>query len=226
MNSASDPIVRKSVKRLMAGSIIFTIVLCLWPVMMLIFPPIENTELYVTWISGHLNAYRFQFLFAFLIAPAFLFMAVTQYQMLGEPFSGTGMLGFLFLSAYLVSVSISYGSQLVILPRLIHDGDAGEIPFWLFSSQGSIAYFLNQLGYFFWSCGIIPLFISQLRRKGIPGKISLIYFCSAVLSIIAFAGLLFDSATLNSLTLPAGLLLLPTGVMSVLWAVRMRKQAA
>jgi len=50
--------------------------------------------------------------------------------------------------------------------------------------------------------------------------LTLIYILSAVLSIVAFAGLRIDNMSLNSMTLYSGLVLIPVGIMTTVWGIK------
>jgi len=128
--------------------------------------------------------------------------------------------GTVFLTVYVALNCISYGSQVVLVPKLLASGMYDQLTLWYFGSEVSIAYFLNQTGYFFWAIGTLVLFSRFVTQKGMIRYISILYVVSAVLSIVAFVGLVINNSTLNSMTFPSGLLLLPVGAMTVVWGLR------
>jgi hypothetical protein len=199
------------------SGILFTLVLVAWPVMMAVARPAGGVDLQLLWVRGHATLFRCQFVLALLIAPALLYMMLAQLRRLGV--GGIALrLGLLFLAAYLVLSSVSYASQAVLLPRFLVAGRLDAARSWLFSAPGSIAYFLNQLGYCFWGAAAIVLFYRAWNRQGLSALIAGFFLLSAVLSILAFAGLLLEVPGLMAMTLPSGLALLPVGVLTVFWA--------
>jgi hypothetical protein len=208
---------------LAASGILFTLVLVAWPVMMAVARPAAGgVDLQLLWVRGHAGLFRCQFVLALLIAPALLYMMLAQLRRLAVGPVAL-RLGLLFLAAYLVLSSVSYASQAVLLPRFLAAGRLEAARSWLFSAPGSIAYFLNQLGYCFWGAAAIVLFYRAWNWQGLSALIAGFYLLSAVLSILAFAGLLLDVPGLMAMTLPAGLVLLPVGVLTVLWGRQERK---
>jgi hypothetical protein len=116
--------------------------------------------------------------------------------------------GFILLMIYIFLASFSYISQLFIfnLPREIFNK-------WVFYKNSSIPYFANQLGYFIWSIGSILLFYDLFFKKGKPRTFGIIVYASALLSILAFTGLLAGSLILNALTLLSGILIIPAAIL-------------
>lgn len=204
----------------MASGFLFTAVLFLWPVLMIVFKIPEDPEKHFLWIQDHTSAFKIQFFFAFLISPSILYLMYTQL----DKYPAIKMLrlipGTIFLAGYFVLSSISYGSQMIILPKLIRHAPYDQTMLWYFNSHGSITYFLNQMGYCFWGLGALVLFWPLIRKRGMIQFISILYVISALLSIVAFAGLILDNERINSMTLYSGLFLIPVGILSVIWGVR------
>ena len=76
------------------------------------------------------------------------------------------------------------------------------------------------MGYCFWGIAAIALFFGTFRVPRLSGLIAAFYILSAILSMFAFAGLLFESQAFMRLTMPSGLVLLPVGVLTVVWGVQ------
>lgn len=204
------------------SGILFTLVLVAWPVMLAVARPAGGGDLQLLWVRSHLALFRAQFVLALLIAPALLYMMLAQLRRLAV--GGIALrLGLLFLAAYLVLTSVAYASQAVLVPRFLAAGRLEAARSWLFSAPGSIAFFLDQLGYCFWGAAAIVLFYRTWNWQGLSALIAGFYLLSAVLSILAFAGLLLDVPGLLAMTLPAGLVLLPVGVLTVFWGRQARK---
>ncbi|HOW44872.1 MAG TPA: hypothetical protein PK919_06840 [Candidatus Aminicenantes bacterium] len=209
-------------RHLAVSGILFTLVLVAWTVMTALARPADGVDLQLLWTRSHLPLFRAQFVLALLIAPALLYLMLAQLRRLDV--GGIFLrLGLLFLAAYLVLSSVSYASQAVLLPRFLAAGRLEAARSWLFSAPGSAAYFLNQLGTCFWGAAAIVLFFRAWNWQGLSALIAGFYLLSAALSILAFAGLLLDVPGLMAMTLPAGLVLFPVGVLTVLWSRQARK---
>ncbi|MBE0661368.1 MAG: hypothetical protein IH597_02785 [Bacteroidales bacterium] len=208
---------------LIISGIIFTLILILWPLLMAISQPSGTLIEQLRWVAENTNHMKWQFFLAFLISPALIYLMAAQLTIANIADNVLLRLGMVFLAVYVALNCISYGSQLVLVPKLLEAGMYDQLGLWYFGSEVSIAYFLNQMGYFFWAIGTLVLFSRFVPQKGVIRYISLLYVVSAFLSIVAFVGLILDNATLNSMTFPSGLLLLPVGVITVVWGVKRRR---
>lgn len=209
-------------KHLVVSGILFTLVLFMWPILMLVAQPEGTVIEQLDWISKHSGIYRLQFFLAFLIAPAILYLMWAQLGGATLENRIVFRLGWVFLTAYLVLNSISYASQAILVPKFLVSGMKDLALSWYFNSDISIAYFCNQTGYAFWGVGAFILFGPLMTRKGIIRYLGIIYGISALLSLVAFLGLVFDNEGINSLTLPAGLVLIPVGILTVIWGLKER----
>ncbi|MCX6555433.1 MAG: hypothetical protein NTZ12_10580 [Candidatus Aminicenantes bacterium] len=207
-------------KHLIVSGVLFTVVLVAWPVMTALARPSGNVAEQLRWVADHLPLFKAQFFLAFLLAPAIVYMMLAQLAKLQQGESLAQRFGMVFIAAYVVLNSIAYAAQAVLVPRFIAAGQMGLARAWYFASPASIAYFVNQLGYCFWAIGAIVLFAKVQRGHGLPAFIASLYLLSALLSFMAFAGLLLDNRVLNNLTMPSGLALLPVGILSVIWGWR------
>jgi hypothetical protein len=207
-------------KHLVFSGILFTVVLFLWPILMAISQPTGTLEEQLSWVVENQSYYKLQFTMALLIAPSILYMMIAQFGKAGRLTSLSFRLGVMFLGVYIALNCISYGSQIILVPAMLEAGMTEQVTVWYFNSPVSVSYFLNQMGYFFWSLGVIACFAGLLALKGYIRTLGIIYIVSAVLSILAFLGLIIDNPALNSLTFPSGLLLLPTGIITVLWGIK------
>jgi len=208
-------------KHLILSGILFTVVLVAWPVMMAVAKAPGGGAAQLQWVVGHLPLFKAQFFLAFLLAPAVVYMMLAQLAKLQQG-EGIGQrFGMVFIAAYVVLSSVAYLSQVVLVPRFINA--TGQLAFakaWYFGSPDSIAYFVDQLGYCFWGIGAIALFAKAQRGHGLAALIASLYLLSALLSLMAFAGLLLDNRVLNNLSLPSGLALLPVGILTAIWGRR------
>jgi hypothetical protein len=205
---------------LIFSGIIFTLILILWPLLMAISQPSGTFEEQLRWVADNTNHMKWQFSLAMLISPAIIYLMAAQLTKADIADKVLLRLGMVFLTVYMALNCISYGSQVVLVPKLLEAGLYDQLALWYFGSEVSISYFLNQTGYFFWAIGTLVLFSRYITQKGMIRYISILYVVSAVLSIVAFIGLVINNSTLNSMTFPSGLLLLPVGAMTVVWGLR------
>ena len=213
----------KTNKHLIISGILFSIVLFLWPIFMGIAQPEGTVVEQLNWIRHNTTIFKIQFFFAFLIAPSILYIMFSQLNDYKADNSISSKIGLIFLTGYVVMDSISYASQIIIVPNYIHSGSLEQASVWYLNSTTSVTYFINQLGYCFWGIASIILFSKLILGKGMIKYLSMIYILSATLSIVAFVGLIMDNTFLNSMTFLSGLLLLPVGIMTVIWGIRENK---
>jgi len=207
-------------RQLILSGSLFTVVLFLWPVVMLLAQPGGTPVEQLDWIAGHLALHRIQYLLAAFIGPMTLYMMLVQQEKMSLSGTLARRLGWLFLTVYLALVSMAYLAQVVLLPGLLSEGYSVAAGICYFNAPASISYFLDQLGYCFWGIGVLILFIPFIRSKGIPRVLGWLYLFSGLLSILAFLGLVMESKTMNTLTLYSGLALLPAGILTAIWGVR------
>jgi hypothetical protein len=210
----------KTNQHLIISGMLFTVILILWPLLMAIAQPEGSTEEELRWILQHLTLHKFKFFLAMLISPALIYMMLTQVLHVPKVDKISMRSAMIFLAVYATLVTISYASQAILLPTLLEAGFLHEAKFWYFESSYSITYFINQTGYFFWAIAAIVLFFRFRVQFGMVRYLSLIYTTSAVLSVIAFVGLIMDIEWMKLMTFPSGMLLLPVGVMSAVWGVK------
>ncbi len=203
----------KIYNQLIISSIILLVLLVAWPILMVVSNPTGTNEEQLKWVSSNVALYKTQFFLAFLLAPAILYMMLAQinWTKIRGLFS---RLGLIFLSVYVVLVSVAYGSQAILIPRLLANGMIEQSKIWYFGSPHSITLFINLTGYFFWALGTLFVFSSLVYKKGLIKYIGMLYVLSAILSIVAFLGLLADSKFMVSMTMPSGLLIIPIAIIT------------
>jgi hypothetical protein len=209
-------------KYLIWGGIIYTAILLLWPVFMLmsIGGPIEQQ---LTFISLNPSIHILGFFFAFLIAPAFGFIMIMTLESIEGKNRALYNLSLVFFAVYAVLVSISYSAQFALVPRLLKSGLTWIAAQWYFNSPGSIAGFFNQIGY---SILIIPMMLwafELLKQKGVLRAAAVFLILSSALQLGAFIGMITGIPELSFLTLPSGIMVLPLGVLSVLYGLKLNK---
>ena len=106
-------------KELFSSSVLFTACLVLWPVFMAIAQPLGTLAEKFQWIMQNQTLFKAQFFLAFLISPSLIYMMLSQLKAIHGHLNKSDMPGYIFLSAYLVLCSVSYGAQFIILPNLI-----------------------------------------------------------------------------------------------------------
>jgi hypothetical protein len=176
------------------------------------------------WILQNLTLFKVQFFFAFLISPAIIYLMISQLKAYGIPEKDFSIPAIIFLGGYCVLSSVSYGAQFAYVPFLLKNNSIGIARLFYFNSTGSFTYFLNQMGYLFWAVGALILFSGFIFKAAKLKVISIIYMFSAFLSIIAFLGLILNNDLLNSLTILSGIVLLPVGIISIIWSLKLIKR--
>ncbi|TVR71122.1 MAG: hypothetical protein EA427_04620, partial [Spirochaetaceae bacterium] len=115
---------------LVVSGLLFTLVLLVWPTLMAIGRPVAGEPEQLRWLSANTGLFKVQFLFAFLICPAMLYMVFAQINGMADPSPMAIRLGGVFLAAYAVFSSIAYGSQMILIPQLIGAGMEVEARLW------------------------------------------------------------------------------------------------
>lgn len=203
-------------RHLIFSGVFFTTILLLWPILMALSPITGDVEEQIIAISENTQTFQLQFFFAFLIAPAVIYLIFALLYKTPRHSNLFFQFGIISMAVYVALVSVSYGSQMLLVPRLLEaERDLGAAV-WLFGSPYSIAYFFNQTGYAFWGFGAIALFEPFTRRQGLQKVIGTLMLVSGILSLIAFAGYMLDISFLNALTILSGIVLLPVGIMTVI----------
>ncbi len=210
-------------KNLIRSGIIFSVIIILWPVFMAFSQPEGSIATQFEWILDNITIFNLQFFFAALICPALFYMMVTQLKKMENKNSVRLIIGYSILGIYAALISLSYGSQFLILPKLIQAGKMDYAGLWYFRNPSSYSYYLNQLAYAIWGIGAFVLFAKYISAGVFIRIISILYLFSAALSLVAFTGLLTGNEKINSLTVISGLLLLPVGFLNIFWGLKKSK---
>ena len=213
----------KTNKHLVFSGILFTIVLFLWAIFMSISQPQGNIGEQFKWILNHLVLYNIQYFFVLLISPSIIYLMLSLLDKFPTDHKITYRIGNVFLNGYFVLNSIVYASQVILVPKLLSSGLTDQADVWYFGSSTSVVFFINQMGYCFWGLGAIFLFSRLIYERGFIKYLSIIYIISAILSVIAFIGLILDNKSINSMTLYSGLTQIPIGVMTIIWGLKENK---
>ncbi|MEN1759789.1 hypothetical protein AAIG11_04830 [Anoxynatronum sibiricum] len=177
-------------------------------------------EQQLQWVVVHWETYQMTFMAAMAIAPVFLcFIYILQRMVLisGGIRKAAGVTLAVF---YVIFVTISYGSQLTLLPLYLSRNMPAMASTWFFYESHSIAYFLNQTGYALWGGAMLFLFAHLVKQPGLRRWLGVLITMAAFLSLAAFAGLLLELDGLNLLTLISGALVIPIAVLTIVLAVK------
>jgi len=207
------------------SGIMYTVVIFLWPVLMVISPFKGSDQEVLLMIADNPFSYKIIFINASFIAPLTVYLLMIYIIWLKK--SNTLKIGLLFstifVSSYFLLVTIAYVSQYTLLPGLINSENSSLAMSWYFGSFYSIAYFLNQLGYAMLAIAGMLIGFHLLKKTGPPRWIGIMLWISGVLSLVAFSGLIFDSKMVNSLTVVGGIFVVPLGIVSLVWGNKLKK---
>lgn len=202
-------------KHQITSATIFTVIICAWPIFM-ILSPLSGFNTQAVSLLRDDFMFKLSFIMATLIAPSIVYMLVSL--LANKNLNPPRVLALSMLSLYLLLNTLSYSFQYTVFLNLLNAGEIGLAKFFYFGNKESISYFLNQTGYFFWAISVLILFGKYSFEKGVKKAIGIIFSLSAVLSILAYIGLLLNIETLNFLTLPSGVLLLPIGILIIIYS--------
>lgn len=166
-------------------------------------------------------AHFFNFAVALCIGPFITWMLVSYRNSFDENKTNIYKAGIFLYSLYLVLISLSYGSQISIFPWFLRSDDFNSAMRWFFYNDKSLAIWINQIGYLFWSFATIIMFARYMRNqnKSAIATVALL-MVSSLMQIIASMGLIFGIQALTMLSFPSGLLLVPVGFLILFQAVR------
>lgn len=208
--------------RLKYASILFLIILTLWPILSYISLPEGNNFIeQLNSISKNINSYIVNFIVAFLIAPSLLFLLYEFFKKLtNDHWSPQIKLLFSLYIIYFVLISISYGSQFLYLPYLINHSTFNESIEWYFYNMESICYFINQTAYLVWAVATLLIFTRFIFTNTLLFFIVKVLTLSSLTQIIATIGLYIGNFNLNGLTFYSGILLLPAAVLILIYSFK------
>lgn len=203
------------------SSLFFSLALFFWPLLTIMTMHQGPVSSQLLKLSERFWPHALNFGLAFCIAPLFLLMLFHFIRELKEkPHALFIRLASFFYLVYLLLVSISYASQIAFKWLFMTQHTSlTHLLDWYFYQKHSLVAIVNQSGYLAFSIATLLLFIplcssdnSRLRT------INLLLILSSLLQITASLALFLSIPYLDHLTLPAGLLLLPAGIMIHLYA--------
>lgn len=194
------------------SSILFLIVILAWPVLTILTVPSGTIESQLEQIHDNFGLHAVNFAVALLIGPGITWMLVAYKRFIDSKHDVLFHLAIACYSVYLILVTISYGSQVSVLPKLLSKGDTQAAMRWFFYNDHSIPMFINQSGYLFWSVGTLFFFGKHIGNKGFLNRLIMgLLMLSASLQIFASMGMYFQQGAITKLSLPSGLILIPVG---------------
>lgn len=211
--------------RLILASILFLLILILWPILTYISLPLGNNFIeQLAYINKSPKLYILSFSNAFLIAPALIFVLYEFYKDLNkDQWSLNAKILFSLYIIYFIVISISYGSQVIFLPKIIEIADQNLITDWYFFNTNSKVYLINQTGYLIWSVTTLLIFARFLFKGALVFFIIKLLTLSSITQIVATIGLYFNNSTINGLTFYSGLLLFPAGILIFIYSLKKYK---
>lgn len=212
-------------RALLYSGITLTLVVVLWPPLMLLSQPTGTVEEQLAALAADSALYKLNFFVASLIAPVVVvvLMLLALFAPAERETPLLDVLGVFFLAPYVVLVSIAYTSQYTILHYLLAEGQMDEATAWLFENTHSIPYFMNQLGYTFFALAALLIGYKFLSASGLPRAIGVLLWASGLLSLVAFLGLALENELLNLATFVSGVLIVPVGILVAEWGRRLSR---
>ena len=212
------------ISKLTLASILFMLILVLWPILAIFSLPEGNN--FAEQIESIKNAplmHILNFIVAFLIAPAIIYMLYEFYKKISNNnWSILAKAGFSLYGIYFIFVNFSYGSQFLYFPFILESGSQSEILTWYFYDNNSLAIFFNQTGYLIWSVATLMVFTQFLFKSTLLFFIVKILSLSALTQIIATIGLYANMPDLTNLSFYSGILLLPAGLLILIYSFKNR----
>lgn len=207
------------------SGIALTLVVVLWPPLMLLSQPTGTTEEQLAALANDATLYKLNFFVASLIAPVVVvvLMVLALFAPTVRETPLLDVLGVFLLAPYVVLVSVAYTSQYTILHNLLAEGQMDEASLWLFENTHSVPYFLNQLGYTFFALAALLIGYKFLSASGFPRAIGVLLWASGLLSLVAFLGLALENDFLNMTTFVSGVLIVPVGLLVAEWGRRLSR---
>jgi CDP-diacylglycerol--glycerol-3-phosphate 3-phosphatidyltransferase len=210
---------------LIITGIIFTIIIMLWPILMIISSSTGDIETQLNYIKQNPIFYQINFLLASLIAPSLtsLLIIITLFLKTRKFTPILNSIGLLFLIPYVVCVSVSYTSQFTLLTNSLLIDNTIQAKNWYFGNFHSIPYFLNQLGYTFFALSGFCIGYRFLFEKYISKIFGILLVLSSLLSVVAFTGLALNNKIINNATVVSGLCTIPFGIIGIMIGIKLKR---
>ena len=147
-------------------------------------------------------SYQIGYFFASLIGPlnAALMIIFTFFIKTSKTTKVLNIISAAFLLIYLILVTVAYTSQYTVFIDLIKT-NSSEAEQWYFGNFNSICKIVNQTGYLFFALSGILSGYRFCYEKGVKRFFGVYLELRCAFYTIAFFGLLFNSQTINLLTL-------------------------
>ncbi|MFO7849928.1 MAG: hypothetical protein R6V67_08210 [Spirochaetia bacterium] len=218
---------------------VFTGVLIVMPILSYISRPGGDVQQQLRAIGAFPWAYGLNFTVALALAPLFIAVIISVYRqqsreavMKGkvssaeatalakgkDPTSGAWMrTGY---GVYAILATLSYASQIVFSILGPMELQPEKALSWYFFDPHSLPHVVNQTGYLLWGITTLFLFIPLLRRRGYVFWISMFLIIPSIIQITASITFYMGFTDLVGLTFYRGLLLLPAGILIIIYGLK------
>ncbi|MEA2106311.1 MAG: hypothetical protein U9P82_06270 [Bacteroidota bacterium] len=216
------------ISKLSISAFIFTLLFILWPIFSFISLPTEIsfTE-QLNSIQQNKELYILNFVIAFLIAPALVFMLFELYKKItGNQWNIPAKTGFILYGLFILVVNISYGSQFLYLPFIIDTKPESFVLNWYFYNSHSTVILINQTGYLLWSIATLIIFSRYIFKSSFAFFIVKLLTLAALTQLVATIGLYLNQPNLSVLTFYSALLLIPSGILIIIYSFFNKKTSS
>lgn len=169
--------------------------------------------------------FQTNFAVAMAMAPVMLYFFISLHQLLVSPISFKKTAGYTLGFFYLLMASVSYGTQLTLVPVYLQQDSFLMAEIWYFFNPDSLAYFINQSGHALWALSALLLFGSLMKETGSVRWLGILFVFSAMASLVAFGGLLASVQGTAMFALVRGGLLIPTALIGFFIGIKNLKSS-
>ena len=136
----------------------------------------------------------------------------------GNQWNMTAKIGFIFYGLFILVVNITYGSQFLYLPFIIDTKPESYVLNWYFYNGHSTVILINQTGYLLWGIATLLIFSRYIFKSSLAFFIVKILTLAALTQLVATFGLYLNQPNLSVLTFYSGILLIPTGILIIIYS--------
>lgn len=147
----------------------------------------EGLDAYAEWFSSvRVNFFTIAFIASFLMTILFLGIMAALHSLAPDGKKILGMLGISFTAICITLVSVTYYTQLSIVPNSIQSGQVEELTRFVYHSPNSFVFAIDILGFFF--LGLAALCVAPL----LEGALHWLFIAFGVENIIGLLAHAFD----------------------------------
>jgi hypothetical protein len=163
-------------------------------------------------LRNGMGLYRWAFVNAAVINPAFVAMLVASWWVLTEGrLRVHEAVGALLLGTYWLLPTLAYVAQFALLPRLLESGTGAEA--WYFGNPASVSYWLAITGYGLFGVGAI--LVSSRFLAGGARTFGWVLLASGVASVVGLVGYALERSVLELGAVIGGALVVPLAVLAL-----------